>query len=269
MSKNFEDLAGRFSVVANHITHRDQTTSTMDEAWDGVRSGAPDGAVFIADHQTAGRGRYDRSWASNPAQDILCSIVLRPRVALAGELLMLAALAVCDVASDFEIQTGIKWPNDVQVDGKKLAGVIAESRTGSDQVEPAPDGIDRIDAVVGIGLNVNLDPSTQQDMAPNSTSLAAETDGEIDRKNVFERLMQAIDERYSIITNGGSIVPDWRERLTTLGRDVVVVSGLPSETDELEGVAHDVDSIGRLIVRDASGRDWPVSAGEVTVRSIS
>lgn len=268
MNQSFETLAGTFPVIGKQINHLESTTSTMDVAWDEARAGASDGAVVIADHQTKGRGRYDRTWVSMQGQDILCSVILRPRVALAGELLMLAALAVTDVAERFGIESGIKWPNDVQVAGKKLAGVIAESKTGPEQGSRVEPDIDRITAVIGIGLNVNFDPETDPGAAPLATSLSTELGRDLDRLDVFEKLMRALDDRYSAITAGGSVVPEWREHLTTLGREVVVVGGKQGDSTELRGVARDVDSIGRLIVRDSSGRDWPVSAGEVTVRSI-
>jgi BirA family biotin operon repressor/biotin-[acetyl-CoA-carboxylase] ligase len=282
MKPNFEKTAGLFSVVGARINHLDMTTSTMDVAWELARGGAADGTVVIADHQSAGRGRYDRSWVSTQGQDVLCSVVLRPRVALAGELLMLAALAVTDVAESFGIDVGIKWPNDVQVNGKKLAGVIAESVTGprrgagSDLGENSSGkseqqssmDVDRIAAVIGIGLNVNMDPESQKNAAPGSTSLAVELDRTVDRLDVFERLLRSLDSHYAAISAGGTVVPDWRDKLTTLGREITVVGGSPGDSTKLHGLAHDVDSIGRLIVRDENGRDWPVSAGEVTVRDI-
>lgn len=282
MKPNFEKTAGLFSVVGARINHLDMTTSTMDVAWELARGGAADGTVVIADHQLAGRGRYDRSWVSTQGQDVLCSVVLRPRVALAGELLMLAALAVTDVAESFGIDVGIKWPNDVQVNGKKLAGVIAESVTGprrgagSDLGENSSGkseqqssmDVDRIAAVIGIGLNVNMDPESQKNAAPGSTSLAVELDRTVDRLDVFERLLRSLDSHYAAISAGGTVVPDWRDKLTTLGRVITVVGGSPGDSTKLHGLAHDVDSIGRLIVRDENGRDWPVSAGEVTVRDI-
>ncbi len=233
-----------------------------------ARDDAADSTVVIADHQSEGRGRYDRSWVSKKSQDILCSVVLRPRVALAGELLMLAALAAADVASSFGITAGIKWPNDVQVQGKKLAGVIAESVTGPADEALAGDD-NRITAVIGIGLNVNFDPSSEKEAAPDATSLSTELGRQLDRADVFERLIRSLDTHYSSITAGGSVVPAWREKLTTLGREVTVVGGKPGDTTNLHGLAHDVDSSGRLIVRDENGRDWPVSAGEVTVRDIT
>jgi BirA family biotin operon repressor/biotin-[acetyl-CoA-carboxylase] ligase len=276
MNQNFEMLAGSLSTVGAQITHLETTSSTMDVAWQQAREGAPDGTIVVADHQAAGRGRHDRSWVSKQAQDILCSVVLRPRVSLAGELLMLAALAVTDVTDALGVDAGIKWPNDVQVKGLKLAGVIAESKTGPDPaVLPGADDssgkvedVDRITAVLGIGLNVNFDPSTEPDAAPESTSLSRELGRTVDRQNVFQELMRALESGYSAITSGDSIVPKWRNRLTTLGREVTIASGKPGDSIDLQGVAHDVDSIGRLIIRDENGRDWPVAAGEVTVRDI-
>jgi len=270
MNRSYEKYAGTLSTIGAQITHLDVTTSTMDVAWEMASDGAPDGTVVIADHQSAGRGRHDRSWISKDAQDILCSVILRPRVALAGELLMLAALAAADVTAEFGVDVGIKWPNDVQAgkDRKKLAGVIAESRTGPQSEDDLEETADRITAVIGIGLNVNFDPASAAGSAPDSTSLATELGREIDREDVFQRLMQALDTHYSTITAGGTVVPAWRDRLTTLGREVTIASGKPNDPVELSGLAHDVDSIGRLIVRDENGRDWPVSAGEVTVRDV-
>jgi len=269
-NREFERLAGLFSTVGTAVHHLEMTTSTMDVVWQLARDGAADGTVVVADHQSAGRGRYDRSWESVSGQDILCSVLLRPRVALAGELLLLAALAVADVADSLGINAGIKWPNDVQVAGKKLAGVIAESRTGpdtesGDELESEPD---RIAAVIGIGLNVNFDPAQATVEAPNATSLSEELGRQVDRLEVFELLMRSLDTHYSLITAGGTVVSAWREKLTTLGREVTVVSGKTGDSTSLRGLAHDVDSIGRLIVRDENGRDWPVSAGEVTVKDI-
>jgi BirA family biotin operon repressor/biotin-[acetyl-CoA-carboxylase] ligase len=275
MTQNFENLAGNFSVIGSRITRLGLTTSTMDIAWDLVRVGVPDGTVVIADRQSAGRGRHDRSWMSEPGKDILCSVVLLPRVALAGELLMLAALAVVDVGEFYGIDAGIKWPNDVQVRGKKLAGVIAESKTGPDGAggtgdQASFDGAASGDftAVMGIGLNVNFDPRGRADTAPESTSLAVELGRDVDRYEAFSELLGSLDRRYAAITAGGTVLPDWREKLTTLGREVTIVGGASGSSIDLHGIAQDVDSMGRLIVRDENGRDWPVAAGEVTVRDI-
>lgn len=285
MKTDFESLArqtGELSrTVGSDVRQFTTVSSTMDIAWDLANKGAVDGAVVVADHQSAGRGRFDRSWVSDNARDILCSVVLRPRPSLAGEMLMLAALGVADVAQAFGVEAGIKWPNDVQVGGKKLAGVIAESVTGPAElrvahdpedepaIEPLGDGNPgKIVTVIGIGLNVNSDFSNYGDDLPQPTSLGAELGRDVDRLAVFDRLLGVLDEHYSELSAGGSVLPAWRAKLTTLGRMVTVVSGDSSSTTELHGQAQDVDASGRLIVRDSTGRDWPVSAGEVTVRDI-
>ncbi|MDA1279313.1 MAG: biotin--[acetyl-CoA-carboxylase] ligase [Chloroflexi bacterium] len=268
MIPNFGKVAGSLAIVGSKIVYKEETTSTMNDAWDFAGDGAPEGTVVIADYQTAGRGRHDRTWVSRPAQDILCSVLFRPRVALAGELLMIAALAVVQVADSFGVETGIKWPNDVQVSGKKLAGVIAESVTGIDN-ESSEDSTGHVTAVVGIGLNVNLDPTEQASAAPSSSSLSAELGREVDRLDVFTKLLGSLDHQYLEISAGGSVLSRWRDRITTLGREITVVDQGEGNTANLRGTARDVDSIGRLIVRDADGRDWPVSAGEVTVKDIT
>ncbi|MCZ6539684.1 MAG: biotin--[acetyl-CoA-carboxylase] ligase [Chloroflexi bacterium] len=285
MKIDFTRLAGPFPgsdrTVGSEIRHFASVTSTMDVAWDLANSGAVDGTVVVADHQSAGRGRFDRSWVSDHGLDILCSVVLRPRASLTGELLMLAALTVVDVAGSFDIDAGIKWPNDVQVGGKKLAGVIAESVTGparsetsdapefSPEVGPEGDNVaERAVAVIGIGLNVNSDFSDHGHEGLEATSLSAELGKQIDRLAVFEKLLWSLDKYYFELSAGGSILHAWREKLTTIGRMVTVVSGDARGTTNVHGLAHDVDSSGRLIVRDANGRDWPVSAGEVTVQEV-
>ena len=272
----FERFAGSFGKIGSVIRHRSLVSSTMDEAWEMARQGATDGSVVIADEQSAGRGRHKRSWVSGHAQDILCSIVLRPRLSLVPELLMIAALACVDVAETYGLTAGIKWPNDVQITGKKLAGVIAESITGpgsgNDTVPSSISGGDsesaNVVAVIGIGLNVNLNPMDHTGIYSRSTSLSVELDRTIERAEVFDTLIHCVDKHYSYILSGGTVLPTWREKLTTLGREVTVAHGNPGSSAELHGVAIDVDSIGRLLVRDENQRDWPVSSGEVTVREI-
>jgi BirA family biotin operon repressor/biotin-[acetyl-CoA-carboxylase] ligase len=264
----YEGLEGSFRTVGNVVRYLPVLTSTMDIAWELAVNGAPDGTFIVTDHQTAGRGRHARCWVSEVGEDILCSVVLRPRVALAGELLMIAALAVVDVAESLGVAVGIKWPNDVQVSGKKLAGVIAESVT-----EPSRSGkhdiSERLTAVIGIGLNVNFDPDEHADVVPESTSLGKELQRPVNRFDVLLELMRSLDDYYSQITSGGSVVTPWRNKLTTLGKDVTVSSEEPGMGSLLRGLAHDVDSFGRLILRDEFGREWPVAAGEVTVREVS
>ena len=245
--------------------------STMDLAWEMAREGAPDGTVIIADEQSAGRGRYKRSWISEGAEDILCSIVLKPRLSLVPELLMVAALACVDVTENYGLTSGLKWPNDVQINGRKLAGVIAESKYEyqlTSQWNSHQPAIGSVIAVIGIGLNVNLNPMDHTEISGISTSLSVELDRTVDRAEVFETLIHSVDRHYSYILSGGTVLPAWREKLTTLGREVTVAQGEPGSLPELNGLAMDVDSIGRLIVRDENQRDWPVSSGEVTIREI-
>ena len=108
----YEGLEGSFHTVGNVVRYLPVTTSTMDVAWDLAVNGAPDGTFIVTDHQTSGRGRHARGWVSEVGEDVLCSVVLRPRVALAGELLMIAALAVVEGGRPFIIGplVALLWP---------------------------------------------------------------------------------------------------------------------------------------------------------------
>jgi biotin-(acetyl-CoA carboxylase) ligase len=168
------------------------------------------------------------------------------------------------------------------VAGKKLAGVIAESVYGPvaherDQSnDPGPDcesqdqnAAEHVLAVIGIGLNVNFNLTGYEGTMPDPTSISAELGGQVDRVVVLKRLLRSLDGHYSELSAGGTIVPAWRAKLTTLGKMVTITSGSPGGSTKMHGLAHDVDSIGRLIVRDADGRNWPVSAGEATLQDTS
>ncbi|MBM3957425.1 MAG: biotin--[acetyl-CoA-carboxylase] ligase, partial [Gemmatimonadetes bacterium] len=156
--------AGPPLTVGRRIVRKAVVESTMDEVRAAARAGEPEGLVILAGRQSAGRGRHGRRWLDAPGRDLLASVLLRPDERIAGGLLMMAALAA---ARTVDALTGarstIKWPNDVRVGGRKVCGVLAESEAG-------PDGIA---VVLGIGLNVNSDPSGRPDLAATSLRLVA------------------------------------------------------------------------------------------------
>ena len=246
--------AGR--VIGARIEHHKKAVSTMDIARDAGLAGAPEGLVVTADEQTVGRGRHARQWVSRPGEDLLLSVVLRPRPALAPELLMLAALAaVRTVRVMTDVTPAIKWPNDVRVTSRKLCGVLAESVTMSDG---------SVLAVAGIGLNVNMAPDEAELIG--ATSLRALRGGCVSRSEALLELLRAMDDMYAALRRGETLLPEWRDRLETLGQHVNVAVGNPLHPDRIiSGVAEDVDAQGRLLVRDADGRVWPVASGEVTL----
>jgi len=238
----------------------DTTTSTNAVAADRARAGAAEGAVVVAEHQTAGRGRLDRTWEAPPRSSAVFSLVLRPTVAAAAWpwLPLLTGLCVAGALQDLGYDAGVKWPNDVLIGDRKLVGILVE------RVE-TPSGPA---AVVGVGINVSLTPDELP--VPTATSLAIESGADPDRTAVLEAVLTRFIESYDAWQAGGA---EARERFATsyaaacvtVGREVRVE--LPSG-EPLLGRATGVDAGGRLIVAGPSG-ETAVSAGDVVhVRAV-
>ena len=259
-----QDFQGR---IGGRIVHLHQTTSTMDVAREMIAesddASSLHGTAVIADSQSQGRGRFGRKWDSSGGNDILVSVIVCPRVAIAGRLTIMASLAAAITVDEItSTQSAIKWPNDVLVHGKKICGLIAESvTTGSDFA-----------GIIGIGLNVNQLPSRDQSSTYSATSLR-ELSGNIqsiDRRAVLSALLENLNELYDALERGESIMPEWREKLVGLGSKVEVSFASDHRDGEVvSGVAEDVDEFGRLMIRDESGLVRAVSAGEVTTRASS
>jgi BirA family biotin operon repressor/biotin-[acetyl-CoA-carboxylase] ligase len=245
----------RTKFIGKNILYYAVTSSTMDMAKQAIRDGAAEGTIVIADHQTAGRGRLGRQWLSPPDSNILLSIILHPNLKQLPRLTMVAALAV---ARSIEKLTGlepaIKWPNDVLIDGKKVSGVLIESDVQGDTVNYA---------IVGIALNVNLDPSSIPEISETATSLKQVLGREVSRFHVLESLLGEFEKLYQALRRGEPIDSEWRRRLETLGKKVAVRCG-----DELkEGYAESVDDEGNLLLRCPDGSMVTIAAGDVTLRA--
>jgi BirA family biotin operon repressor/biotin-[acetyl-CoA-carboxylase] ligase len=212
-----------------------------------ARAGATDGTVVLTDDQTAGRGRLGRTWVVPPCSGLTVSALLRlsstfPLYTLTPA----AALAVADVAGAVVgPRCTLKWPNDVLVEGAKVAGILIE-------VDALADGWT---AVVGIGLNVNAAPPLA-----TATCLARAAGQSLAREPLLLDLLSALDERLCLAAQDPDVLMGlWRARLVTLGRRVRVT--VPDGT--LEGLALDVDAEGSLIVRLDDGTRRTVRAGDV------
>lgn len=245
----------RTKFIGQNILYYPVTTSTMDVAKEVVQDGATEGTAVVADEQTLGRGRLGRRWLSPPGTSILLSMVLYPNLAQLSRLNMVAAVAISQA---IEKATGlkpvIKWPNDVLINGKKISGVLIESEVRGDDVNSA---------VVGIGVNINLDPSTLPEVAATATSLKVELGKEVPRLEVLQSLLREFESLYLALRKGEPIQKRWLERLETLGKPVQINTG----DSIVEGYAESVDADGSLLVRRLDESLTVVSAGEVTLRS--
>ncbi len=234
-------------ILASH-------SSTNDAAMAWGRRGAPDGACVVADRQTAGRGRQGRRWHSPPGRNLYASLVVRCAPARAGLLSLLGALVVRDaVAALLADGDGacIKWPNDVLVDGRKLAGVLAEWVTG-----PAAFG------VVGMGLNVNGEGcDLPAGLRWPAITLQQVLGRPIERSALLADLLERFDRwRGRLDTAPAAVVAALRRHCSTLGRRVRVS---PPAAAAYTGLARDLDASGHLLVRTEQERDERVLAGDV------
>lgn len=237
------------------------TGSTNADVAAAAAEGAPEGLVVVAEEQRSGRGRLDRVWQMPARAGLLFSVLLRPPLEPArwGWLPLLAGVACAEaVRSVTGVEAVLKWPNDVLVGERKLAGILAERRVGEGSASGLGDAL-----VLGIGLNVLLGPDELP--VPTATSLALETDEPVDRDPVLRAVLRALEHRYRRFVGAGGdpvrsqLLEEYRTRCATLGREVRVL--LPADR-ELRGRAVDVDVEGRLVVEGPDG-PVPVAAGDV------
>ncbi len=265
-------------VVGRRIIYFQRLSSTMDEAARLAQDGTEDGTVVLAEEQTAGRGRFQRVWVSQ-AGDLHMSIVLRPPIQALPYLSILSGVAVVRaIRKTTGLRPTIKWPNDVRMGGKKVSGILIENALQGDSVRYA---------IVGIGVNIALDPSTVDSIAHIATSLNVEAGKAVDPEVVLRHLLQELDSLYvplrqpshqapllnppnPPLAKGGEggfpearvrvAMEEWRGLLETLGKRVVV-----RWHDEVyTGYAEGVDEIGNLLLRLEDGTLATLPAGEVT-----
>ena len=235
-----------------------QTTSTMDDARRLAEAGAPHGTVVVADEQTAGRGTKGRIWVSPPGQSIHTTLIVRPSIEELKRLSIISPVATTDaVRATTPLQPRIKWPNDIQMEHRKMGGILIEA----DWSEGRPSY-----ALIGIGLNVNFDPApwaTQIDRP--ATSLMIELGERQQREPVFAALLNAFEQRYRQ-AGAAELHDTWVSRLNTLNQEVTVTL---ASGETVDGRAVGVDDAGALIVETADGSRQTFIAGEVTLREAS
>jgi BirA family biotin operon repressor/biotin-[acetyl-CoA-carboxylase] ligase len=237
----------RLGLFAHQILWYPEVGSTNDIAAALADRGANEGAIVIADRQTAGRGRLGRSWASPAGAGIYASIVLRPPATVGTLLTIAAGVAVAEgIASATGLSPHVKWPNDVHVSGRKLAGILAEGAVSH--------------IVLGIGINVQP-AAYPPDIATRATSIEAELGHAVDRGLVLAECLARLASRYRELQDGRgrNVVDAWRSRAApTLGRHVEWELAGKRQT----GLAQNIDDDGALIVKVGSGTQ-KIRSGEV------
>ena len=224
----------RLGIFAHRVLWYPEVGSTNDVAGVLADRGAEEGLVVVADRQKTGRGRLGRNWASPAFAGIYASVVLRPSSHVVALLTVAAGVAVADgIAAATGLAPDVKWPNDVHVSGRKLAGILAESTAGH--------------VVLGIGINVGQ-ASYPPDVAARATSIEAELGRPVDRGLVLAECLSALAVRYRQLQDGHAplVVDAWRRRAARMmGRRVEWASAGQFQS----GVAEDIADDGSLIVR--------------------
>lgn len=237
------------SAVRSFAWH-DEVTSTNALAAQAAGRGAPSVSVVAADVQTAGRGRRGRTWTAPPGTSLMCSWLWRPPPDADRQLVPLAVgVAVAQVAAAHcpGVAVGLKWPNDLLLDGAKAAGILIES--------PAPDAV-----VIGTGINVDWRGVARPPELGGATSLAEAAGIPVDRWRVFAGLAGVLTRRLEqTATDRPGLVDDYRSRCETLDHSVRVAL---ADGTVVDGRALDIDPVGALRVATATG-ETVVHAGDV------
>ena len=235
-----------------------ETESTNAVAFTMALDGAPEGTVVIADAQTAGKGRLGRVWLSPAGVNLYCSVVLRPEISpvAACQLTFLSVVAVARaIESCSALSPQIKWPNDILISGKKVAGLLNEMNAETEQVNFV---------VLGIGVNLNVRLSQLgEGLRHPATSLLEEGGVEVDRLRFTRTLLAELDQLYDrfLLEGEAAVRAEWLERSAIRGRSVRVNCG----DREFSGVVQGIDSFGALLVLLADGRVETVLSGDVTL----
>ena len=216
-------------------------------------AGAVEGTVIIAEEQTAGKGRLERSWVS-PRGCIALSVILYPDPSDLPSLVMVASLAVVKAIESVTGQKPqIKWPNDIIINGKKVCGILVESGVCDRN---------RTYAVIGIGINVNIETDSIGEVLLPATSLSYELGREVSRLELVKRLLVEMERLYLLAQGSGVVYQEWWDSLETLGKRVRASSG----DTVYEGIAESVDRDGSLMIRRRDGSLRRFAAGDVTLR---
>ncbi|HTV76610.1 MAG TPA: biotin--[acetyl-CoA-carboxylase] ligase [Candidatus Baltobacteraceae bacterium] len=249
---------GKTKVIGRDIRVFEQTTSTNDVIEKLARDGVKEGVVVFAELQTKGRGRLGRKWISPARKGLWFSILLRPdlRPQETTQLTVASATALRRaIQSEAGLKPEIKWPNDILIGGKKVAGILTELSAELDKVRCV---------VLGIGIDVNLDAGElPAELKKTATSLKIETGEAVSRAELAAAILRELDEDYSRVCAGKfqKIADEWEDHCATIGRNVTVQIG----DRKIRGRAESLGEDGALLLRTEHGHLERITGGDVTL----
>jgi BirA family transcriptional regulator, biotin operon repressor / biotin---[acetyl-CoA-carboxylase] ligase len=239
-------------LIGRTVYYYPSVTSTNDTAKKLAKAGETEGSVIITEIQSAGKGRLARTWLT-PKGNLAMSVILKPPLEYLPQLIMIASLSVVySIKLTCGIDAQIKWPNDILIHGKKVCGILIESEVKKNTVNYA---------IIGIGINVNFDPSSNPDIATLATSLSNETGNRVSLEDLYSAVLTEMEKLYFQVKTGMRIHDDWQNHMETLGRQITVKSG---DTIE-QGTAESVTENGSLLLRHHDGSLIEIMAGDVSV----
>ena len=256
-----DDLLARLhktKIIGRDIRVFEQTTSTNDVIEKLARDGVKEGVAVFAESQTKGRGRLGRKWISPAHKGLWFSLLLRPnlRPQEATRLTVASATALRRaIHSETGLNPEIKWPNDILVHGKKVAGILTEMSAELDRIQHI---------ILGIGINVNTSASEfQPELRKLATSLKIESGRAISRAGLAAAILYELDRDYAHVCTGGfmALADEWEAHCTTIGRNVTIQIG----GRRLRGRAESLGDDGALLLRTEHGHLEPIIGGDVTL----
>jgi BirA family biotin operon repressor/biotin-[acetyl-CoA-carboxylase] ligase len=246
-------------TMGRHIRYFDEIDSTQTAIQQLAEQGAEEGTLVIAERQTAGRGRMGRKWHSPKGKGIWMSLLLRPRVSLqfTPQLTLLCAVALCRaIRQTTNVNAGIKWPNDLLINGKKISGILLESNAEDERLRYV---------AAGIGISANLEADDYPDeLRGIATSLLIESGKMTDRVHLIAVFLQQFEELYELYHEQGfsPIRLLWESLAVSLNRTVRVQTG----NGWVEGVAESLDDFGALTLLLPTGERKKVFSGDIVLR---
>ncbi len=242
-------------IIGKKVFFYPAIDSTNTKAFELARNGEPEGTVVIAGTQSKGKGRIGRRWESPPGVNVYTSIILRPDVPpqYAQNLTFLSAVAVAEaVEAVSPRRPAVKWPNDILIDSRKVAGILMEMDSEADRINFV---------IAGIGVNVNMKESMLPDsVRPIAASLAEKSGGEVDRIGFVRSLYSSIEKWYKIYSRDGftPILSAWKSYFDAEGKPIKVNCFNRS----ISGICAGVDESGALLVRNSDGAIVRIISGD-------
>ena len=245
-------------VLGHEVCFFDEVDSTNNRARMLAEQGAPDGTLVIAEHQNGGKGRMGRSFFSPASGGIWMSLILKPDIppVEASMITLIGAVAVAETMKSYGLEAGIKWPNDVVIDKRKVTGILTEMSAG-------PDKINYI--VVGIGINVNM-KSFPEELEQSAISMAMASGKQYHRAEIIQRVMKNFEENYQTFVKRGNLAflrKEYDENLVHMNKEISI-----HEIRRVwRGISRGINDIGDLIISTDEG-ERVVRSGEVSIRGI-